>query len=181
MSRAGNDGQDDQDDQDDQFGDLFRATYAPLVRTLAIVHGDRDAAADAVQDAFLQALRHWRRVSRYDDPAAWVRRVALNRLANRRRSRNRREAALRRLHVVVGQQRVEASVTDEVGLLAAIRALPERQRTAVALYYLLDLPTSEVAGQMQVSEATVRSHLHDARLALKERIGAQGAPGAPHE
>ncbi len=38
--------------------------------------GEVDAAADAVQDAFVQLCLHWDRVTEYDDPAAWVRRVA---------------------------------------------------------------------------------------------------------
>src|ERR1700709_405405 len=46
-------------------------------------------ASDAVQDAFVQAVVHWRRVHRYDAPLIWIRRVAINKARNRARSRRR--------------------------------------------------------------------------------------------
>jgi DNA-directed RNA polymerase specialized sigma24 family protein len=61
---------------EDGFESLFRGQFAPTVRALTLVAGDREAAADAVQDAFLQAHRHWGRVSGLEDPAAWVRHAA---------------------------------------------------------------------------------------------------------
>jgi DNA-directed RNA polymerase specialized sigma24 family protein len=70
--------------------ELFEREFAPLVRALGVAFADPEAAADAVQEAFIEADRRWRRIGRYDDPAAWVRRVALNRLRNGRRDRRRR-------------------------------------------------------------------------------------------
>src|SRR4029077_4938176 len=70
---------------------LFVQSATRLVRSLAAA-GYPDAS-DAVQEAFVQAVVHWRRVSRYDDPLAWIRRVAVNKGHNRRRSR-RRQALL---------------------------------------------------------------------------------------
>lgn len=75
---------------------LFRQNYATLVRSLAVASGDREAD-DAVQDAFVQLCLHWKRVSKYDNPVAWVRHVAINRLSNHRRSLRRGAAALLRL------------------------------------------------------------------------------------
>ena len=80
-----------------EYEALFTREYARLVATLGVAWHDPEAAADAVQDAFVQAHRHWRKVSRYDDPAAWVRRVAINRLINARRGRTRQNAALPKL------------------------------------------------------------------------------------
>ena len=48
---------------------LFRTHYARLVRALTLVSGSREAAADAVQEAFVKAHLHWGRIRRYDDPA----------------------------------------------------------------------------------------------------------------
>ena len=56
----------------------FRADYARLVRSLALVCGDGDLAADAVQEAFVRAHARWRTIRHYDDPVGWMRRVALN-------------------------------------------------------------------------------------------------------
>jgi RNA polymerase sigma-70 factor (ECF subfamily) len=54
---------------------LFRQSYKPIVQALALACGDLAAAEDATQDAFAQAWRRWDRISRYDNPGAWVRRV----------------------------------------------------------------------------------------------------------
>ena len=61
-------------------------------------------------------------------------------------------------------------------LVPVLAALPEQQRAAVVLYYLLDQPTSAVAETLGVTEATVRSHLRNARLRLVDTLG-DAAPG----
>jgi RNA polymerase sigma-70 factor (ECF subfamily) len=65
------------DDGPADFDETFREHYGPMVRSLAAACGDREVAADAVQDAFTRAYARWRRISRYDDPSGWVRHVAL--------------------------------------------------------------------------------------------------------
>ncbi|HZB42618.1 MAG TPA: sigma factor, partial [Ilumatobacter sp.] len=60
------------------FDALFADHYARLVRALTLVAGDREVAADAVQEAFVRAHLRWRKIGRYDDPIGWVRRVAIN-------------------------------------------------------------------------------------------------------
>ena len=151
---------------DEAFEALFRREVTPLVRALTVLSGDRQSAADAVQDAFLQAHRHWPKVSTLDNPGAWVRRAAVNRVHNQHRGRRRLVAAFPRLH-----RDEEAPATADGGerldLVSAVSELPEQQRAAVALYYLLDQPTSEIADALGITEATVRSHLRNAR----ERLG----------
>ena len=143
---------------------LFRAEYRGLVRALAVVAGDVESAADAVQDAFVQAFRHWGRIRRYDQPALWVRRAAVNRILNQHRSRKRRDAAVDRLPgpPVVADR--------DLDLGPAVAALPDRQRMAVALHYLADLPVAEVAAAMRVAPGTVKAHLHAARQTLAPRL-----------
>ena len=48
----------------------------------------------------------------------------------------------------------------------ALRALPDRQRVAVALHYLADLSVADVAAAMGISEGAVKTHLHRARSQL---------------
>jgi RNA polymerase sigma-70 factor (ECF subfamily) len=147
------------------FDRLFRSEYPRLVRALTLACGDAELAADVTQEAFLQAYRHWRRVSGYLDPPAWLRRVAVNRLTNRRRGVVRLQAYLART-----ARRDAAGATDEVAerldLHAAVAALPPQQRLVVALHYLLDLPVADVAETLGIAAATVRSHLFTARQAL---------------
>jgi RNA polymerase sigma-70 factor (ECF subfamily) len=147
-------------DAEEELEALFRAEYRGLVRALSVVAGDVESAADAVQDAFVQAHRHWSRVRRYDQPALWVRRTAVNRILNQHRSRRRRDAAVARLAgpASAGER--------DLDIGPAVAALPRRQRMAVALHYLADLPVGEVAAAMRVEPGTVKSHLHAARQSL---------------
>ena len=79
------------------FDETFREHYGPMVRSLAAACGDREAAADAVQDAFTRAYTRWRRISRYDSPSGWIRHVALNRLRDHFRREERAGRARTRL------------------------------------------------------------------------------------
>jgi RNA polymerase sigma-70 factor, ECF subfamily len=144
---------------------LFRSDYARLVRSLGVAVGDQKEARDAVQEAFVQAWKNWDKVGRYDDPAGWVRRVALNRLLNRRRALLRRGQALihlGRLSTPDGSPAEGAAV-----LLQALAELPLKQRTALTLRYLGGYSLAEVADAMRVSEGTVSQHLHRGRESLR--------------
>lgn len=58
--------------------DLYAASYARLVGQVGAVCGDRHDAEEAVEDAFVRLMGSWPKVSRYDDPEAWVRHVAMH-------------------------------------------------------------------------------------------------------
>src|SRR5262245_35498959 len=115
------------------FEDFFRDEYPRLVPMLHVLTGDRHRAEDLAQEALLRAQRDWRRISRYDRPGAWVRRVALHAASNASRGRGREARALGR--VGVAEATTELPPVDE-GLWRAVRELPEQQRWAVALHYV---------------------------------------------
>ncbi len=146
--------------------EVFEHDYERLVQALTLVAGDKEAAADAVQEAFVRLVRGWDRLSTYEDPAGWVRRVALNQIRDHHRSVWRQARLLLKMEREDQAPR-EASITDEP-LWGRLRALPRKQRTALALYYMNHLTTREVADVMRVSEGTVKQHLHRARETLKE-------------
>ena len=150
---------------------LFRREFAPLVRALTLVAGDREAAADAVQDAFVQAHRHRDRVLGLESPTGWLRHVALNRIRNQHRGQQREAAALPRLAV---SDESTDGVADVVGsaraAAAMVASLPPQQRSTAAMYYLLDQPTAAIADHLGITEATVRSHLRAARQRLHEQL-----------
>src|SRR4029450_11455704 len=84
-------------DRDDGFTAFFRTEYPALVRTLFLVVHERELARDIAQDAFVHLYPRWRRVSRYDRPDAWVRRVAVRmavRASRREGCRSRLAAGL---------------------------------------------------------------------------------------
>jgi RNA polymerase sigma-70 factor (ECF subfamily) len=119
-----------------------------------------------VQEAFTRALARWSRLATYDDPAAWVRRVAWN-LATSRWRRVRTAVAFARQH---REEVVPGPSPDRVALVEALARLPERQRQAVVLHYLADLPVGAIATELGVAEGTVKSWLHRARTALAEQL-----------
>lgn len=142
---------------------MFRAHYRSLVRSLAVAAGDATLAEEAVQEAFARAHIAWRRIGTYDDPVAWVRRVAINRIKDQHRRDRRKRAALARMGPDLWS---ELPADGSVEVRAAIGGLPLRQRLAVALHYLDGLSVAETAAAMGISEGSVKTHLARARSAL---------------
>lgn len=154
------------------YAAFFRAEYAAVTRTAYLVLHDRDAAEDVAQDAFAQLYAHWAKISAYERPDAWVRRIAI-RLAVRAASRQRF------LGTLIG--RLEAPHTHsgaDLDLAAAIRRLPPQQRAAVALHYYEDRPLAEVAQILSCSQATARVHVFKARRRLAVLLGEPETEGS---
>jgi len=150
-----------------EFAEFYAASFQALAVQLYVYTGDLDEAHDLVQEAFCRAYARWSSIARYDDPAAWVRRVAFN-LANNRWQRAK--AALRYLR----RQRVEHEAgpnPDRVAVVAALAKLPATQRRAVVLHYLAGLTVAEIAAQEGVAAGTVKSWLHRGRVALAALTG----------
>jgi RNA polymerase sigma-70 factor (ECF subfamily) len=150
------------------FAECYAASFAGLTTQLYVYTGDLEQAHDLVQEAFCRALSRWSRLAEYDNPAAWVRRVAFN-LANSRWRRARTALAHMR------RQRVEHVVgpgPDRVAVVAALATLPPAQRRVVVLHYLADMSVAEVAEQEGVAVGTVKSWLHRGRIALAAQLGA---------
>jgi RNA polymerase sigma-70 factor (ECF subfamily) len=144
-----------------------------LNRCLTAVFLDRELAADAAQDAFVQLYVHWDRVTKTGNPDAWLYRVAFNRAKDYRRLIARTSRLFRRL---VDTATREPNIPDwqpRAEFTSVLSQLPTRQRVAAALYYDADLSTSEIAKVMGLSEGSVNSHLHRARTALRDILEAE--------
>jgi RNA polymerase sigma-70 factor (ECF subfamily) len=148
------------------FDEFFAAEYRSLLALATALCGSRALGEDVVQDTMFAASRQWRKVSRYDDPACWARRVVVRRCSNVRRGRLRESRALER----VAGRRETRGVTlpnlEHDSFWAAVRALPRRQRACIVLHYLDDLDISEIATTLGIADATVRVHLHAGRQTL---------------
>ena len=149
----------------DGVEELFGREYVRLVRSLSVAF-DPESAADAVQEAFIAADSRWALVGSYDDPAGWVRRVAVNRLLNSRRNRGRRAEILAGIRVLPDED-LTAEVLD---LRRAVAQLPEAMRVTVCLRYLAGLQIDEIAAVVGVAPGTVKSNLHDARIRLRQLL-----------
>jgi RNA polymerase sigma factor (sigma-70 family) len=152
---------------------LFRRHYAALVRLAVVMLGDRDAAEDAVQEAFVALYRNWRSLRDREAAEVYLRSAVLNRC----RSWVRRQATRRapRPLMLLRERQESAEDTtvhhDEVGsLVAAMRTLARRQREVLACRYVLELSVAETAGVLQISQGAVKAHTHRALHALQHRI-----------
>ena len=153
------------------FETFFAAEYDQVVGLVFVFCGRRAVAEELAQDAFVQAYRRWSVIAGYDDPGAWVRRVAVNMATSTLRRRAREVRALARL---AGRRspHAEIVIADEA-FCEAVRRLPKRQAQCVALHYLEDRSVADVADLLGIAEATVRVHLHQGRAALAAALGEE--------
>jgi RNA polymerase sigma-70 factor (ECF subfamily) len=147
------------------FDEVYAAERTNVVRTLTLIVGDRERAAELAQEAFVRLHVKWRKISAYERPGAWVRRVAI-RLAVKDRARERRRPS----DVVDERSFAPADAGVDVDVQRALRDLPRQQRAAVVLHYYVGLPAAEIADAIGTSEATARVHLHRARQRLAEAL-----------
>jgi RNA polymerase sigma-70 factor (sigma-E family) len=150
---------------------LYQAHAVGLIRLAIVMLGDRVAAEDVVQDAFLGLYRHWDGLADPGKALTYVRSAVLNRCRNALRQRHRDASR-------TGTPRGDAPFTVEsaettalVGeehqlVLAAIRKLPDRQREALVLRFYLDLSQDETARAMGIAAGTVKSATSRAVAAL---------------
>lgn len=165
MTRGGSGGR---CDTADLLAGLFRDEAARLVTMAGRCAVDRTAAEDLVQEAFLRLARARGRIRDPDRTTAYLRSIVLN-LA---RDHNRRSLVARR--VLPPCQPEPPSVEQVVSareshgeLVAALRALPHRQREAVVLRYYLELPVADVAASLGVSVNSTKTHLQRGLRALQ--------------
>jgi RNA polymerase sigma-70 factor (sigma-E family) len=158
-----------QDVEQAAFVDFYEGHRTRCLRAV-IAHGlSRTEAEDAVAEAFARAWASWAKVATLQSPAAWVVRTALNTNISWWRKRRRELPAL------VGHDEPEQAPpgerVDDMDLVRAIAELAPRQREVVVLRYLLDLDTDTTARTLGIAPGTVKSHLHHALAALRERLG----------
>jgi RNA polymerase sigma factor (sigma-70 family) len=121
---------------------------------------------ETLQDALLTA---WRKRGQYDpergSARAWLLSVVADKAYKRHRRKHLPTAAL------AEAMAAEPNRTSTLDVRAAVAALPLRQRTAIVLYYYLDLPIAEIAQVMGCSTGTVKSTLADGRRGLQTQLG----------
>ncbi|MDQ3620515.1 MAG: sigma-70 family RNA polymerase sigma factor [Actinomycetota bacterium] len=147
----------------DEFADFYSASFARVSAAVRAFCGDADVAYEATQEAFARAYARWPRLKEAGWAHGWVTTTALN--------LSRRHFRLRARRPPPGQDTSSPGpTTDRLDVLAALRSLPERQRQAVVLHYLVDCPVATVADLMGLSEGTVKAHLHKARATLHDLL-----------
>ncbi|MEU8227426.1 SigE family RNA polymerase sigma factor [Kribbella sp. NPDC048915] len=145
-----------------------------LLRFAYVLTGDRHLAEDAVQDALTTACARWGRVSRADDPEAYVKRMVVNAHISWWRRFRRREAPVDdpvRTARPVGDGTADRAEAEAIWELCA--TLPDKQRAAVVLRFYEELSYAEIAQLLHCAEATARSHVHRALASLKTTLNTE--------
>jgi RNA polymerase sigma factor (sigma-70 family) len=152
---------------------LFRRHYAELLRLAVVMLGSREAAEDAVQEAFVALHRNWRSLRDPEAAEAYLRSAVLNRC----RSWVRRQVTQRAVRPLMLVRAHEDSAEDttvgreEVGsLVSLMRTLARRQREVLACRFVLEMSVAETAQLLEISTGSVKAHTHRGLQALQQRI-----------
>ena len=158
------------------FGELVRRhrdrMWAVALRTL----GDREEAADALQDALVSAFRN---AASYRGDAAvttWLHRVVVNACLDRVRRRQARPSVPLGDTEVASRRDDHAATEARLDVRAALATLPEPQRAAILLVDMEDMSVAEAAQVLGVAEGTVKSRCSRGRLALSQALRATTGP-----
>jgi RNA polymerase sigma factor (sigma-70 family) len=157
---------------DGSFDAFYLVEFPKMVAWASALTGDPAVGEELAQEAMIRSFRHWDRVSTYERPGAWVRRVTTN-LASTARTRRRAEStAFERLATTASASGSE-ELRDAAEFWAFVRRLPKRQRDAVTLYYLEDRTIADIATELGCSKNTAKAHLFKGRRRLAGWLDAE--------
>jgi RNA polymerase sigma-70 factor (ECF subfamily) len=161
---------------------IFRADYGRIIAGLIRVLGDFDLAEDAAQDAFSQALEHWRREGRPRNPAGWIftvaRRRAIDGLRRRASFDERRDEVARLIEAQMRDDNDDQDagpIPDErlrLIFTCCHPALAVEAQVALSLRTLCGLTTEEIARAFLVPAPTMAQRL----VRAKRKIRTAGVP-----
>jgi RNA polymerase sigma-70 factor (ECF subfamily) len=142
---------------------LYRDAHGRFVRVALAITRDREAAAEAVQEAFARAIRARTRFRGESSLEAWVWRAVVNEA-----KRPARQPLPDPGNVSV--EPTNGTPDRDAATRVLIGALPERQRLAVFLRYYADLDYRTIGEILGVETGTVSATLHAAHRALRESV-----------
>jgi RNA polymerase sigma factor (sigma-70 family) len=140
--------------------------HGPAVYRFLVATAGPGDAEDCFQETFLAALRAYPRLRQDSNLRAWLMTIAHRKALDAHRSRRRRPEPVE----VVPDRAAAAEADGDPGVWRRVRRLPPRQRAAVVLRFVGDLPYREVALAMGSSEASARQNVRLALRRLKEEI-----------
>lgn len=145
------------------FETFYSVTRPRIFRAVALVLGDTDFALDATEEAMTRAAERWQEVGRYDNPAGWVYRVALNWARSHIRRFSREQDALE------FEPGYEQTLPDPE-LMEAVKRLPMGYRSVIVARFLLDWSVEETARVLAIPEGTVKARTHRALKRLRKTM-----------
>jgi RNA polymerase sigma factor (sigma-70 family) len=136
----------------------------------------RQQADDCFQETFLAALRAYPRLRPGSNPRAWVLTIAHNKAIDAQRAKARAPVPTDAVPEPEVSPQVDldsaAGATLDGDVWASVRELPARQRAAVLLRFVCDLPHRDVAATLGCSEEAARRSLHEGMTKLRKAYAA---------
>ena len=151
---------------DEAVTNLYQAHAGGLVRLAVIMVGDKATAEDVVQEAFCGLYRRWSHLADTAKALGYVRSAVLNGCRSVQRHRARRTGHQMPEPASASAEAVALIGEEHRAVLAAIAALPARQREALGLRYFADLSDWEIASAMGICLGTVKSTISRGHTAL---------------
>lgn len=154
---------------------LVREYQGPVYNAVYRMVGNREAAADVTQTAFLKALENIQNYDRNFKFFSWLYRIAVNEAIDHI-ERARRFAPLPDSPLVEWDDAADGAARAEAGgqLQVALMALSEDARSVIVLRYFTDCSYEEIGRVLGLPEKTVKSRLFTARQRLREQLESQG-------
>ena len=157
---------------DEAVTSAYQTHYAALVRTAAMLVGDVATAEDVVQESFIAMHRAWWRLRDTSKALPYLRRSVIN----KSRSVLRHRAVADRYPPAAPPQLPSAedsalAAVERSSVLAALTALPVRQREVVVLRYYADLSEAQIGAALGISRGAVKSHTARAKACLRTVLG----------
>jgi RNA polymerase sigma-70 factor (ECF subfamily) len=153
--------------------ELFARHWGAAYRAALLVTGDRAAAEDIAQEAFLAALRALPRFDLRRPLRPWLHRIVVNRAIDWSRARaHRREVGADAVPDPAGDEPADPRALPD-DLAAALLALGPEQRAVIVLRYVLDFTPGEIAAALDLPRGTVNSRLRRGLDALGDRVGKE--------
>ena len=164
-------------DADRAVHELYAQHYQSLIRLAAMLVRDTPTAEEIVQDAFVALQAGWLRLGDAEKALAYLRQTVVNRSRSvlRHRAVTGKNLSGESPDLPSAEPGALALLKSDA-TLAALRALPARQREAILLRYYADLPEAEIAATMGISRGAVKAHTARGMAALRAALEEATSP-----
>ena len=151
--------------------DLYVRNAPSALRLAYFLCGDRDAAQDLVQDAFVKVAGRFAYLRTPDAFDAYLRRTIVNLFTSQLRRRRLERAHLARERAAAASPHIEDDPALRDEMWRALQSLPNRQRAALVLRYYEDLSERETAEILRCSVGAANQLVTRGMTALRDHMG----------
>ncbi len=159
------------------FGAIVDQYHTLMMRTALLIVGDRDIAADAVQDALIQAWQHLSSLRETGALRPWLMRIVVNQCISYKRKAARTAAFVRQSLADQSTQLAADIADDQKGrlerdwdLAETVKKLPPKQQAVIMLHYYQGMTLPSMAQALQISENTLKKRIQAALINLRRML-----------